>query len=52
VSDGHQPDFQRKGETNVNAIMLEGYLPEFSGLLSEAWAPLLYGPDDCEDLQD
>jgi hypothetical protein len=24
--------------------MLEGYLPEFSGLQSEAWAPLLYGP--------
>jgi hypothetical protein len=28
----------------VNAIVLEGYLPEFSGLQSEAWAPLLYGP--------
>ena len=25
-------------------MMLEGYLPEFSGLLSEAWAPLLHGP--------
>jgi hypothetical protein len=25
-------------------MMLEGCLPEFSGLLSEAWAPLLHGP--------
>ena len=24
--------------------MLEGYLPEFSGLLSKVWAPPLYGP--------
>jgi len=40
----HLTDFQREGETNVNAIMPEGYVPEFSGLLSEAWAPLLYGP--------
>jgi hypothetical protein len=44
VSDGHQTDFQRQGETNVNATMLEGYLPEFSGLLSEGWEPALYGP--------
>jgi hypothetical protein len=27
-----------------NTMMLEGYLPEFSGLLPEAWALLLYGP--------
>jgi hypothetical protein len=40
----HLMDFQREGETNVNATMLEAYVPEFSGLLSEGWSPLLYGP--------
>jgi hypothetical protein len=44
VSDGHQTDFQRNGETNVNTTMLKAYVPEFSGLLSEGWEPLLYGP--------
>jgi hypothetical protein len=28
----------------VNTTTLEAYVPEFSGLLSEAWEPLIYGP--------
>jgi hypothetical protein len=41
-SDRHQREEEK--DMTQQMTMLEGYVPEFSGLQSEVWEPLLFGP--------